>query len=212
MSTDTANLKSAEEARTEHLDSTLREVETVVSELKTASRRRDDETRRISDEIKDLKDRIPKAMEGAREGNEKRLKELGTELRSLKVLVGNRVGSGASSTPAASRTVGGVSAHAPTRSSEDAGSAAPSTNGSSAPQVQQVPTPAPTPAAPQSSGLPAASQGSGSSFSQFGKPAAIPAWQMAAANRANNSESTTQSNAGGNSSGATENNEEASAS
>ncbi|KAK2765628.1 peroxisomal membrane protein pex14 [Arachnomyces sp. PD_36] len=209
LSTDTANLKSAEEARTEHIDSTLREVENVVSELKTASRRRDDETRRISDEIKELKDRIPKAMEGAREGNEKRLKELGSELRSLKVLVGNRVG-GASAVPGASRPASGVSAHAPTRSSEDAGSAVPATSGTPS---QQASVSNPTPATPAPSALPAASQGSGSSFSQLGKPAAIPAWQMAAANRANNSTSTSsQNNTVGNSSGTTDTNEKQEAS
>lgn len=211
MSTDTANLKSAEEARTENLDSALREVENVVSELKTASRRRDDETRRVSDEIKDLKDRIPKAMEGAREGNEKRLKELGTELRSLKVLVGNRVGSGSpSTTPGAPRTVGGTPAHAPTRSTEDTGSTAPTANNSSAPQA---PASTPVSTAPQSSGVPASSQNPGNPVPQFGKPASIPAWQMAASNRSNSTGSTPHASVE-NSTGATENNEnqEASAS
>jgi peroxin-14 len=92
LSTDTAALKAAEDARTERLDSALKDVENLVADLKNASRRRDDETRRISDEVKSLKDAIPKALEGAREGNENRLKELGNELKSLKVLLGNRLG------------------------------------------------------------------------------------------------------------------------
>ena len=90
LSTDTAALKTAEEARTERLDGALKDVENLVADLKNSSRRRDDETRRISDEVKSLKDAIPKALEGAREGNENRLKELGTELKSLKTLLGNR--------------------------------------------------------------------------------------------------------------------------
>src|SRR3954469_2582368 len=43
LSTDTAALKSAEEARTERLDSALKDVETLVADLKNSSRRRDDE-------------------------------------------------------------------------------------------------------------------------------------------------------------------------
>src|SRR5436190_6729552 len=104
LSADTALLKSTEEKRTEHLDTVLREVENVVSELKSSSRRRDDETRRLSEEVRSLKDSIPKAIEGAREGNEKRLKELGTELRSLKVLLGNRLSSTGAATSTASIT------------------------------------------------------------------------------------------------------------
>lgn len=156
-------------------------------------------------------------MEGAREGNDKRLKELGTELRSLKVLVGNRVGGGGASpsTPSTTggRTVGGTPVHGPTRSSEDTGSTASTANNSSAPQAS-APTPAPTtttttpqPSAPQASaptptpassttpqtnGAPATSQSSGSTINQFGKPAAIPAWQMAAANRSSSTGSTPQ--------------------
>lgn len=122
LSTDTAALKSAEETRTERLDTTLRDVENLVGDLKTASRWRDDETRRTSDEVKTLKDAIPKALQGAREGNEHRLKELGTELKSLKVLLGNRLGGGAG----AGSTVAGTNLPvASSRSAEESAPAGP---------------------------------------------------------------------------------------
>lgn len=187
LSTDTAALKSAEEARTERLDAALKEVETVVADLKNSSRRRDDETRRISDEVKSLKDAIPKALEGAREGNENRLRELGNELKSLKVLLGNRLGGGSgASSPAAGRTAG-----APRPAAEEtqltngvAAAAAPPLPPSATPSEQE---PQPSLAAPSTN----ASQSTGTPvnnpLSQFGRSASIPAWQMAAANRSKSS-------------------------
>ncbi|KAJ5095520.1 hypothetical protein NUU61_004876 [Penicillium alfredii] len=178
LSTDTASLKAAEEARTERLDVALRDVETLVGDLKTASRRRDDETRRISDEVKSLKDAIPKALEGAREGNENRLKELGSELKSLKVLLGNRLSSGAS--PATGRTVGASALPTASRPAPEEPSApSPNPNGLAATvtSAEQEPTAA----------APAISQSTNSPLSQLGRSASIPAWQMAAANRSKNS-------------------------
>lgn len=184
LSTDTAALKSAEEARTERLDTALREVENLVADLKTSSRRRDDETRRISDEVKSLKDAIPKALEGAREGNENRLKELGTELKSLKVLLGNRLGGGAgSSSPAAGKSVG-TSLPAASRPSEESTPSTPAaaaTNGASAtPAAQESQSSTGTAQTPPAPSTPSAG---GNPLSQFSRSASIPAWQMAAANR-----------------------------
>ncbi|KAJ5750060.1 hypothetical protein N7533_007088 [Penicillium manginii] len=195
LSTDTAALKAAEDARTERLDAALKDVENLVSDLKTSSRRRDDETRRISDEVKSLKDAIPKALEGAREGNENRLKELGTELKSLKVLLGNRLGS-ASAAPAAGRTVGSSTpipspnptpAPPPRAATEDAPASTPSLNAlqPTVTPAEQEPTPAP--ATPATAPAP---QNSDSPLSKLGRSASIPAWQMAASNR---SKSSTQS-------------------
>ncbi|KAJ5338491.1 Peroxisomal membrane anchor protein (Pex14) [Penicillium brevicompactum] len=185
LSTDTAALKAAEEARTERLDGALKDVESLVADLKNSSRRRDDETRRISDEVKSLKDAIPKALEGAREGNENRLKELGTELKSLKTLLGNRLG-GSGASPAAGRTVGPTAIPSVPRPAPE----------ETASPVPSVPTPAPaatnglsptvTPAEqePTQSASPAStSQNSTNPLSQLGRSASIPAWQMAAANR-----------------------------
>ncbi|EIT76774.1 peroxisomal membrane anchor protein [Aspergillus oryzae 3.042] len=197
VSTDTAALKAAEESRTERLDTALREVENLVADLKNASRRRDDETRRISDEVKSLKDAIPKALEGAREGNENRLKELGTELKSLKVLLGNRLGgSGAAispntAKPSALPTMSGASR--PTEESP----ASPATNGVTATATEQATQPSSTVSTQSNQTTPAASS---SPLSQFSRSASIPAWQMAAANRSKNaSPSTPTSSTGDNS-------------
>ncbi|KAJ6115760.1 hypothetical protein N7523_006177 [Penicillium sp. IBT 18751x] len=180
LSTDTSALKAAEEARTERLDAALKDVENLVSDLKTSSRRRDDETRRISDEVKALKDAIPKALEGAREGNENRLKELGGELKSLKVLLGNRLGGSGSASPSAGRTVGSstpIPAATP-RPAEETSTPSPSiaTNGMqpTVTPVEQEPQPATASSAPQNNDSP---------LSKLGRSASIPAWQMAAANR-----------------------------
>ncbi|KAJ5294008.1 hypothetical protein N7508_008829 [Penicillium antarcticum] len=190
LSTDTAALKSAEEARTERLDSALKDVETLVADLKNSSRRRDDETRRISDEVKSLKDAIPKALEGAREGNENRLKDLGTELKSLKVLLGNRLGS-SGATPVAGRTVGSTPIPtAPRQTSEEtpASSTTPAPSNGLAASVtpaEQEPTQATAAATPAAS-----SPNTNNPLAKLGRSASIPAWQMAAANRSKaNSES-----------------------
>ncbi|KAJ6166700.1 hypothetical protein N7470_002147 [Penicillium chermesinum] len=200
LSTDTAALKAAEDARTERLDAALKDVENLVADLKTSSRRRDDETRRISDEVKSLKDAIPKALEGAREGNENMLKELGSELKSLKVLLGNRLGGGA--TPAAGRTVSSATSipisspspaptpAAPTAVETPNGSSAPAANGLQAtvtsPEQESQPA-ATAPATPSSNPL-----------SQLNRSASIPAWQMAAANRNKSSSQSSSTPAGGN--------------
>ncbi|KAH8423881.1 putative peroxisomal membrane anchor protein (Pex14) [Aspergillus melleus] len=211
VSTDTAALKSAEETRTERLDTALREVENLVADLKTSSRRRDDETRRISDEVKSLKDAIPKAMEGAREGNENRLKELGTEVKSLKVLLGNRLGGAGSSSPVTGKSVG-TSLPSASRPPEEstpttpAAAAAPATaNGASAIPVAQESQHS-TGAAPAAS-TPTTPSAGGNPLSQFNRSASIPAWQMAAANRSKTASpatpATPATNAGDSSSSAT---------
>ncbi|KAJ5485839.1 peroxisomal docking factor component [Penicillium desertorum] len=188
LSTDTAALKTAEEARTERLDGALKDVENLVADLKNSSRRRDDETRRISDEVKSLKDAIPKALEGAREGNENRLKELGTELKSLKTLLGNRLGGGNGASPVAGRTVGSSPIPSTPRPApeETPVTPAPATTNSLAATVtpaEQEPTQAAAPASASQSPNP---------LSQLGRSASIPAWQMAAANRSKaNSQSST---------------------
>jgi peroxin-14 len=188
LSTDTAALKTAEEARTERLDGALKDVENLVADLKNSSRRRDDETRRISDEVKSLKDAIPKALEGAREGNENRLKELGTELKSLKTLLGNRLGGGNGASPVAGRTVGSSPIPSTPRPApeETPATPAPATTNSLAATVtpaEQEPTQAAAPASASQSPNP---------LSQLGRSASIPAWQMAAANRSKaNSQSST---------------------
>ncbi|KAJ5155443.1 Peroxisomal membrane anchor protein (Pex14) [Penicillium capsulatum] len=195
LSTDTAALKTAEDARTERLDTALKDVENLVGDLKTASRRRDDETRRISDEVKSLKDAIPKALEGAREGNENRLKELGTELKSLKVLLGNRLG-GSGPTSVAGRTIGSSTPVAAPRPASEETSTAPSPapNGLQATVTspEQEIQASPAPAAPAAAG-----QNSSSPLSQLGRSASIPSWQMAATSTRNTSSTTSPAPASG---------------
>lgn len=181
LSNDTAALKSAEEARTERLDAALHEVEGVVSELKSASRRRDDDARRISDEVKNLKESIPRAIEGAREGNENRLKELGTELRSLKVLMGNRLSAnGASTSSLPGRMVGGTTTPGTPRPMDEASSSSSTNDG--APTTSQTSTPNASPSITAQTNI-SQTPNNDNSSTHFGKPASIPTWQLAAASR-----------------------------
>jgi peroxin-14 len=191
LANDTAALKSAEEARSERLDAALREVESVVSELKTAARRKDDETHRIGDEIKSLKESIPRAIEGAKEGNENRLKELGMELRSLKVLMGNRLGgSSGSGGPTTGRMITGATISAASRASDET---AVSSSISTAPQ-SSIPTASATTPAPTGVAQPPLSDSSSNLLPQLGRSASIPAWQMAAVNRSKSASQADSSN------------------
>jgi peroxin-14 len=113
LQTDTSALKAAEESRTQRLDSALTELESVVVTLKEQDRRREDDARRNADEIRGLRDLIPQAIEAQKEGQGERLKELGNELKSLKTLVGNRMGipatSGSASAQKSTSFMGGAS-------------------------------------------------------------------------------------------------------
>ncbi|CEJ56495.1 hypothetical protein PMG11_02699 [Penicillium brasilianum] len=194
LSTDTAALKAAEDARTERLDSALKDVENLVTDLKNASRRRDDETRRISDEVKSLKDAIPKALEGAREGNENRLKELGSELKSLKVLLGNRLG-GSGAAPTVGRTLSSSTitpSVTPQPAPESIPAAIPATNGLQATVTPAEQEPQPAAAAPAPAPTPAAD----SPLAKLGRSASIPAWQMAASGRSKGSSQSAPAPAG----------------
>ena len=70
----------------------MTELEETMQEMKNSSRRRDDDNRRIVDDVKALQDLIPKAIKAQGENNDNRMKELNAELRSLKTLVSNRMG------------------------------------------------------------------------------------------------------------------------
>lgn len=165
-----------------------------MSELKISSRRREEEGRRISEEVRALKGLIPKALEGQKDLTDGRMKELGSELRSLKTLIGNRVGGG-SATPAASvRNYGALGergnasgsttpresiTHSTSGGSGAAGGGA--TNDTSDNQAAPSSTPVPSPAVPN--------RESSNAFASERAPstrAAIPAWQMAAATKNKN--------------------------
>jgi len=193
LNTDTTALKASEEARTQRLDNALGEVESVLTSLKESSKRQGDDNRRIEDDVRGLRDLIPKAMDAQKESTDNRLRELSTELKSLKTLVGNRMGAGPArpATPAASYY----------GQNQNQSQVAPNVNGSSgtstpAPAPAQQPTPTPTEqtngtstaeaqgnstTASASSSTPTAEKAAPSSYGRVaGGRAAIPAWQMAA--------------------------------
>lgn len=188
LAKDTETLKTSEQARTERLDIALTEVESVISELKTASRRREEESRRIGDEVRGLKDLIPKAMEGQKETTDTRLKELNNELKSLKTLMGQRMN------PPAPATSSTYTRPAPSGASTPAPQTTSNVNAPSSSSEGIVPLPA---SVSNGAGTESVASIQGRSASPFttGAPAgraAIPAWQMAAANKSTASVNATE--------------------
>ena len=182
LAKDTEALKSSEQARTERLDAALTEVEGVISELKTASRRREEESRRVGDEVRGLKDLIPKAMEGQKETTDARLRELNSELKSLKTLMGQRMNPAA---PTSTNTYGrasGVTASTPPSTPVSTGVNGSNNVNGSGPTEGVAPKPATLSNALGTEAL-ASLQGRSSTPFSTGAPAgkaAIPSWQMAA--------------------------------
>jgi len=194
LSTDTEELKAAEKSRTERLDTALSELESVLSALRESEKKRDDESKRNADEIRGLRELIPKAMEGQKEATDTRLKNLGEELKSLSKLISNRVGgsnpapSPTTTAPAGGRTLNSFQTNG--TSSTTTTDAAPSTNGQTLGSTPQPQT--------ESSSTPAEGSRSGTptSISRFGSgggKASIPAWQMAAAKKAEEKKDTSAS-------------------
>lgn len=154
------------------------ELESVLTSLKESDRKREEDARRNADEIRSLRDLIPKALEAQKESSDNRLKDLGGELKSLKTLVGNRMG-----TNGANPTV----PHKPTGSASGIGytpsSAGATQNGTPSPNTSGGPVGGSADAAPAavSSSVP---DRPSSAAGRFGSgKAAIPAWQMAAAKK-----------------------------
>ncbi len=172
LAKDTESLKASEQARTERLDSALTEVESVIGELKTASKRREDESRRITDEVRGLKDLIPRAMEGQKEATDTRLRELNTELKSLKTLMGQRMN------PVVSRT-GSFGNTTPVGTGSS-----PSVNGNTTAAAEAViPKPASVSNTAGTESIASLQGRSSSPFSTGALPgrAAIPSWQLKSA-------------------------------
>lgn len=164
LSKDTESIKASEEARKERLDAALQEMESAIQELKQASRRRDDDARRVSDEVRGLQTAIPKAIKTAEDNTDLRMRELNTELRSLKTLLSNRMNGAGSAAP---QLAPGVPRTQPTAT-------AATTPPTSSPVVGSTPTEG-TAGAPNGERT--------SSLSRFGSKGGIPAWQMAAAKK-----------------------------
>ncbi|RPA83696.1 hypothetical protein BJ508DRAFT_413357 [Ascobolus immersus RN42] len=163
LKNDTTALKEAEVARSERLDKALEEVEAVVSGLKEAGKKREEENKRLAEEIRGLRGLIPKSLEGQKEAQTQSLTELQTELKSLKSLVMNRTGAarpayfGGNTAPGAVPSIQG-----------EAAASAPATPATPAGNVLGSGTPAPA-----RSPLPF-----------LGNKPTIPAWQLAAQNKA----------------------------
>lgn len=192
LNTDTTALKASEEARTSRLDNALGEVESVLASLKESSKRQGDDNRRIEDDVRGLRDLIPKALDAQKESTDNRLRELSTELKSLKTLVGNRMGAGTARPPVTTPSYYGMN--------QSQSSATPAVNGTSTPAPLPASTPAPaeqtngtsteaqasssaipTPAATPAASTLAADKPASSPYSRLPSGrAAIPAWQMAA--------------------------------
>lgn len=185
LAKDTEELKNAEKERTERLDNALSELESVMSELKSANRRREDDGQRIRDEVQSLKDAIPKALNNQKDLTDNRLREINTELTSLKTLVSQRMTNGTSSTPTSSsflRPSNGNVQSTPAESSaaEPAASATTDTSAGDRPK------------SPARMGAGKAGNTLNGSTSQ---KASIPAWQLAMSKGASEGSSTTPNGA-----------------
>lgn len=175
LATDTAELKASETERTEKLDTTIRDVDTVIADLKAASTRREAESRIIADQVAGLKELVPKSLEQWKQNGDARLEELGLELQSLKKLLENRVGG---------RSMGATpEPRMPTYIPPPKTNGAPSTpSGEAATSGSAAPAPAP--------GVDVSKRDS-SSPKRGGGRASIPAWQMAAAKKNDSGASST---------------------
>lgn len=191
LAADTAVIKSAEAERIEKLDVTLRDVDSVISDLKAANSRRETESKILADQVNGLKDLVPKALEGWKAAEDKKLEDLSSELRSLKLLVANRLGGGggsggggagaAASQASSSRsTYSGIAAKDKPESSVLSESTPGTNNSGEDSQQQQQSTRAGSTAS--KSGLPLSLQKQeGASRYQSGGKVTIPSWQMSAA-------------------------------
>lgn len=201
LAQDTEALKAAEQERTERLDTALGELESVLTELKSANRRRDDEAQRVRDDVQGLKDAVPRALNNQKDLTDTRLREVNAELKSLKTLITQRMNPTATSnsvgnylrpssgnaTPASVPALS-TSAVTPIGGSENAGHV--NGNGKAASVEDEPKFPEYT-----SSGL-----GRNSPFSSGMSGAAkasIPAWQMMAAKGASSSSTAVTNGAAG---------------
>ncbi|KAI0878721.1 peroxisomal membrane anchor protein conserved region-domain-containing protein [Hypoxylon argillaceum] len=196
LAKDTEALKASEASRTEKLDKVLEELEAFVRESKSASRRQEDEMEHLRDDIKSINASIPKSMAAHKDFTDSRLKEITSEVNSLKSLISRRLSSATSAVPAPSNgptpshsfvassqprpgSANGVSVGRATTPSVVVETNGSLNGGSSSSAQDEVKSSASTPAPSKEDYI---SSLSGRPFGS-GSPAAkasIPAWQMAA--------------------------------
>jgi len=176
LAKDTEALKTAEKERTERLDTALTDLETTISELKAANKRRDDESQRVRDDVQNLKDSIPRGLNNQRDLTDTRMREVNAELKSLKTLITQRMNPTATSTSVSSflrpTASGNATPSSPATTPAPAESATAGTKEEPKPAAQDPLANAPR-ASPFSSGMQA--------------KASIPAWQMMASKSAESS-------------------------
>ncbi|RGP75641.1 hypothetical protein FLONG3_5618 [Fusarium longipes] len=192
LAKDTESLKNAEKERTEKLDAAIADLETVMTDLKAANRRREDDATRIRDEVQSLKDAIPKALENQKSLTDGRLREINTELTSLKTLVSQRMATNSATTSSSTmnymRNAGG-SAITPAASTPAASASSAKTNGEKTGVESATTTPVAEVPKPTFPSAPQLNRSSSPLANMTGKKS-IPAWQMAMANQ--NDTSSTQ--------------------
>ncbi|KAI9725298.1 MAG: peroxisomal membrane protein pex14 [Chrysothrix sp. TS-e1954] len=164
LTADTSSIKASEEERRHRLDAAISEFEASIKELKEASQRRDQDTRRINGEVLTLQSMLPSAMKAQEEASDARLKELNSELRSLKTLVANRMGTGVPTSRSEAGVNGTGVGGEQGRGAEQArgsGASTPVGDGTAEREKEKE-------------------KGSLSSYGRFSGKAGIPAWQLAA--------------------------------
>ncbi|EFX01547.1 peroxisomal membrane anchor protein [Grosmannia clavigera kw1407] len=144
LAKDTEALKAAEQERTSRIDEGLTMLETALSDLKAAGKRREDDAERLRDDVRNLKDALPKALEAQRDVTDNRLRDVNTELKGLKTLVGQRLATAAPTpTPAPSAAIIGAGPGFSTVTSTYTAGAKPDTDAAmSTPTPVSVPAPA----------------------------------------------------------------------
>ncbi|KAK0641140.1 peroxisomal membrane anchor protein conserved region-domain-containing protein [Cercophora newfieldiana] len=185
LAKDTEALKAAERERTERLDAALGELETVISDLKSANRRRDDEAQRVRDDVQGLKDSIPRALGSQKDLTDRRLQEVNAELKSLKTLITQRMNPTATSN-SVSNYLRPSSGNATPVPSATAGGSENAVNGTGNSKAASVTDEQPAPAVSSSSSF-GRSSPFASGMAAGGAKASIPAWQLAMSKNAGSS-------------------------
>ncbi|KAK0382907.1 hypothetical protein NLU13_8823 [Sarocladium strictum] len=193
LAKDTEELKAAEQKRTERLDSAILDVEAVVADLKASNRRREDDAQKIRDEINSLKEALPKAMQDQRDSTDNRMREVNTELASLKTLMTQRLTSASASASQSTNPLRPTSGNTPQPARVD-----PASSESAA--VEEEKTTTSTPSASASTAPKSTRQSSFKTGRAPGGKASIPAWQMAMANGGSSEGTENQANGGSSSS------------
>lgn len=197
LTTDTAELKASETQRTEKLDTTLKDVDNVIEDLKEANKRRETESRMIADQVQGLKELVPKALEGWKANGDAKLEELNQEMQSLKKLLENRVGrSAGTSTPTGGKGNPPPTANANENPKDTSTSDNNGSNANSDTATGPSSAPAPGITSPRNQESTTSPSPRPKSFERGDRRAAIPAWQMAASGKSGSSGSSSKAEAG----------------